>query len=97
MTCRQTKKPAVSEQPANHGQHWTDAELTLIYRTSPSKENAALLARLLQRSAGAVDWVWRHMNEKRPIGPRGSRSLTEQIQRLRQQLGPEIEGKWGDR
>ncbi len=90
------KRRRANDKPANHGLHWYDAELTLIYRVRPTKANGLLLAKLLQRTESAIDWVWRHMDENREIGPRGSKELTEQIHRLIQQLGPEIKAKWGE-
>jgi len=81
-----TGKRTPTKSAANRGKAYEDHEICLIWQVKNTPENAAALAKLLGRTEGAIDFVWRFCEEVRlngfegAIGPRASRYLISQIQ-----------------
>jgi hypothetical protein len=79
--------------PARRGAPYTYEEVELIYLTPSSKENAALLAELLERTPGAIDFAWRWCDadvERFPA--KAFNRLYRLIRQVRGRLGIEARG-----
>jgi hypothetical protein len=70
----------------------TREEISLIYRCENNEENNEALAVLYEKTASAIDWVHRYI-EDGGIGPRPSMRLTEIIDSIRLELGSGARGR----
>lgn len=48
----------INEKPANAGKPWTEEEIYLIATHAPTSYNAEFLAKYLQRTTHAVQYMW---------------------------------------
>lgn len=76
-----------------HGKHYDQSEIDLIYRAAPSPDNDVALAKILDRTPEAINWVQRYVEEKDGPGPRASKLLRAQIVLARHRLGARARGK----
>lgn len=73
----------------NKGRTWTDAELTSVLSTPPTKANAAMHSAAFKRNAGSVEIIYRWATTPEHIirAKRGSDAHVMRILKLRKQLG----------
>jgi len=70
----------------------TREEISLIYRCERSTENNDALGELYGKTASAIDWVHRYI-EDGGIGPRPSQRLARIIDSIRLELGLGARGR----
>lgn len=75
------------------GEHYTDEEVALIYRTRHTAESNEALAVALERTPDAIDWVQRHIDQDEGIGPRYTKYLSSQCKLVRRRLGNAARGQ----
>jgi len=73
----------------NKGKSWTDDELRLILKLSPTKENILYLAKAFKRGYGSIEQIYRWaaedqkiINEKRP-----NDKFIQQIKKIAKEVG----------
>ena len=80
------------EQPRKSGEHYEDAEIAMVYLVKKSDAARELLAHLLDRTPGAIDFVWRWVaHADFPREAEGQ--IKRQVEWCEERLGVENRGK----
>lgn len=81
-----------SRPAPRHRKHYSDAEIALIYLVDKSDEAKHLLASLLGRTPGAIDYVWRWVAHA-GFPPEAYNQIMRQVEWAEERLGAENRGK----
>ncbi len=80
--------------PARHKTPYREDEIVLAFLVANTPENRFALAARLQRTASAIDWIWRWMDgEVENFPARAWNRLIRQIVAVRQRLGDARRGE----
>lgn len=74
---------------SNKGKPWSDEELRVILKTSPTKENCMLLARAFRRGYGSIEQIFRWAAEDQTTinQTRPDDAFIKQIKRIAKEIG----------
>jgi hypothetical protein len=87
MAARKTPK-----RPPRYGKPYEDAEIALVYLVERSDKARELLAKVLGRTEGAIDLVWRWVDHA-DFPPEAHNRIMRQVEWAEVQLGAENRGK----
>lgn len=76
-----------------HRLNYDSLEIELLYRMWQSEENAARLARLLERTKDAIEYVWRWCDGAN-FPPEAGNDIIRKVREVERRLGRRLRGQW---
>lgn len=71
------------QKPPNHGRHYRDGELALIYLVGRSVEAQKILADLLGRTEDTIDLIWGWCDGRKYPRPQATNQIEDQLPRVK--------------